>query len=80
MASIIKQFDAKGLKYTFASTGADSVTTEEDAIKSSFYTQTSPYYWQITFPQPKTTHNTNFVSSWGAIISNGNSLTLFFQN
>ena len=86
MTSIISQFDAKGLKYTFASSGANSGTKEEDAIKSSFYSQTNyPSYWQITFSQPvtaksyqicpNTPHNDNFVTSWDVSYSTGTSLT-----
>ena len=81
MSSII----ADCLKYTFASSGADSGTKEEDAIKSSFYSQTNyPSYWQITFSQPVTAGSYqicpnsplgSYVSSWYVRYSTGTSLT-----
>ena len=91
MTSIIKQIDALGLKYTFASSGADSGTTEEDAIKSSFYSQTNqPSYWQITFPQlvtagsyqfcPSSPSYSNYVESWNVSFSNGSSFTYIQTN
>ena len=55
MTSIIDQFNAKGLKYTFASSGADSETKEENGISKegpsgSFYSNSNyPSYWEITF-------------------------------
>ena len=85
MTSIISQFDAKGLKYTFASSGADSGYKEEDAIKSSFYSETNkPSYWQITFSQPVTAGSyqifpnspyDTYTSSWDVSYSTGTSLT-----
>ena len=85
MTSIICQFDAKGLKYTLASSGADSGTKEEDAIKSSFYSDSNhPSYWQITFSKPviarsyqmcpNTPLYDSYTSSWDISYSTGASL------
>ena len=92
MSSIIRQFDAYRLKYTFASSGAYSGTKEEDAITDSyFYSETNETsYWQSTFSQPVTAtsyqictsiHTSiSYVKRWEVSYSNGNSLTFIQTN
>ena len=86
MTSIIKQFDAHGLNYTFVSSRPMDGTKHEDAFKSStFYSYVdAPCYWQITFSQPITAESYQFcpnspyggfVKNWSVKISNGSSLT-----
>ena len=85
MTSIISQFDAKGLKYTFNSSGTDRGIKEEDAIKISFFSGSNyPCYWQITFSQPVTAGSYqicpnspygSYVKSWDVSYSCGTSLT-----
>ena len=94
MTSIIKQFDARGLKYTFASSIAlDSDHKKEYGVSKdkAFYSQiNNPSYWQITFPIPVTAQSYQFrpyrcsdcghVESWNVSISNENSLKFLQSN
>ena len=88
MTSIIKLFNAKGLNYTLTSSGGSNGCKEEDAFSnSSFFTNSNPSYWQITFSQPVAaesyqicpnvpTNIVNYVSSWKVSYSTRDSLTL----
>ena len=93
MTSIIKQFDAHGLKYTFDSSPILSGYEKEYGIskENSFHTvANNPRYWQITFSQPVTARSYQFrpyrcsdcshVPNWDVSISNGNSLTVLQSN
>lgn len=89
MASIIAIFNANKLNYTFASSEANGGTKAEDAIKSSFYTNAIPYYWQITFSQTVTAESFQFcpnsptgtfVKKWTVSSSNGTYFTVLQED
>ena len=85
MISIIKQFNAHNLKYTFDSSTTDNEFEKEYGISKdkTFYSEyNSPSYWQISFPIPVTAESYQFrpyrstgnhVPSWNVSFSNGDS-------
>ena len=88
MSSIIDQFNAKSnLNYSFLSSKYKTYGVPKDALSKDsegFYTETSPYYWQISFSQPVTaksyqictcTSVYTYVSSWDVRYANETSFT-----
>ena len=91
MTSIIKQFNAHGLKYTFASSRSETGHEKDYGISKdkTFYSymDNPNNYWQITFSQPVTAGSYQFrpyrgpapdydyVTYWDVSISSGSSLS-----